>query len=45
MLFRSDNTLRFSLPKRHTSLLGEKIEKRVESLAKAFGKKPDVTVE
>ncbi len=40
-----DNTLKFSLPKRHTSLLGEKIEKRVESLAKAFGKKPDVTVE
>ncbi len=40
-----NDTMKFSVPKRHAVLLGEKVEKRFESLAKAYGKKPDLSLE
>jgi hypothetical protein len=33
------------VPSRHSALLGEKIEKRLESLAKAYSRKPELSVE
>ncbi len=41
----SSDSLKLSVPPRHATLLGEKIEKRLESLAKAFSRKPEVSVE
>jgi exopolyphosphatase/guanosine-5'-triphosphate,3'-diphosphate pyrophosphatase len=41
----SSDTLKLSAPSRHSALLGEKVEKRMESLAKAYGRKPEVSVE
>ncbi|MBM3507083.1 MAG: Ppx/GppA family phosphatase [Alphaproteobacteria bacterium] len=39
------DTLKLTVPSRWSALLGEKIEKRLESLAKAFTRKPELSVE
>lgn len=41
----SGDTLRLTYPAKWSALIGEKVEKRVESLAKAFGKKAEMSAE